>query len=94
MKGWNESIELGDQLAQIFPENGPFAPGDRERRYRVSNVEVYFQEEYTKAYEKNVQWPKATREAAVEAMTEVSRRPRLSKWVKVICLANTLGFNA
>jgi hypothetical protein len=42
-----EAVGEGDmlaiQLAEMFPEEGPFAPWDRERQYRCSQLEVYFQ---------------------------------------------------
>ena len=34
---------LAIHLANMFPEEGPYAGWDKEHRYQCSNLEVYFQ---------------------------------------------------
>ena len=47
----NEMDTFHEQLSVVLPNNGPYAPWDRMRKYTISNVEVYFQVDQVPAFD-------------------------------------------
>eukprot|EP00943_MAST-04B_sp_MAST-4B-sp1_P000953 g953.t1 len=88
----NEMDTFFEQLSVVLPDNGPYAPWDRMRKYTISNIEVYFQVDQVPAFDCTLtngkKWPlkpkPITRKDALKGKLETE-----NVWVRIDDLVNT-----